>query len=147
MNNRYIDFVPVKPQTPKSSPHQSDVLESDDFDNLEDFIEGPATPTVTTVRTSVTEETTVFLPEEKQSPIIRPHFINAEKVAKRPLSPNVPAHRTAPVRYDPPTSPSAPVTIIDKPKKDSRTKFIIIIILTIVLGAAAGAAAFLLLPK
>lgn len=40
-----------------------------------------------------------------------------------------------------------PVTIIEKPEKDSKVGMIVAIILTIILGAAAGTVAFLLLPK
>ena len=42
---------------------------------------------------------------------------------------------------------NAPVTIIDKPEKESRFGLIMTIVITIILGAAAGVVAFLLLPK
>ena len=70
-------------------------------------------------------------------------FVNTEKVKKRPLSKNVYQKEvTIPVE-----TPSAPVTIISKPEKDSKAGLIVTIIITIILGAAAGTVAFLLLPK
>lgn len=159
MNRRYIDFVPVKPQAPKRPARP---VAEEPIAPAEDFVEEPgpilalvdtepadepAAPTITTVRTSVTEETTVFLPDSKPS-APQPHFINAEKVVKRPLSPNAPK-RPAPAQPATPVNEPAksPVTIIDKPKKESHAKTVITIILTIILGAAAGVVAFLLLPK
>ena len=68
---------------------------------------------------------------------------NTDKIAKRPLSKNV-YYKTIEV---PKETPSAPVTIIDKPEKDSKVGVVVTIIVTIVLGAAAGTVAFLLLPK
>ena len=70
-------------------------------------------------------------------------FLNTDKIAKRPLSKNV-YHKAIEV---PKETPSAPVTIIDKPEKDSKVGIVVTIIVTIVLGAAAGTVAFLLLPK
>lgn len=74
----------------------------------------------------------------------RAKFVNTEKIVQRPLSPAT--HRPEPIV---PTEekPSAPVTIIEKPEKDSKVAVIVAIILTIILGAAAGTVAFLLLPK
>ncbi|MBR3143663.1 hypothetical protein IKF12_00445 [Candidatus Saccharibacteria bacterium] len=72
-----------------------------------------------------------------------PHFVNTEKVAKRPLSKNVYQKKIV----EPKEEPQAPVTIIHKPEKDSKMGLIVTIILTIILGAAAGTVAFLLLPK
>lgn len=70
-------------------------------------------------------------------------FIKSAQVEKRPLSKNV-YKKPAPA---PIKEPSAPVTIIDKPKRDAHIGPIIAIVLTIILGAAAGTVAFLLLPK
>lgn len=42
---------------------------------------------------------------------------------------------------------AAPVTIIDKPEKESKVGLVVTIIITVILGAAAGVVAFLLLPK
>lgn len=72
------------------------------------------------------------------------HFVNTEKVVKRPLSKNVYQKKTVEA---PKEDPQAPVTIIYKPEKDSKVGLIVTIILTIILGAAAGTVAFLLLPK
>ena len=75
-------------------------------------------------------------------------FINQDKVAKRPLSKNVyqqqPKKVVAPVEKK---TNGKPVTIITKPKKDSKVGLVVTIILTIILGAVAGTVAFLLLPK
>ena len=70
-------------------------------------------------------------------------FVNTEKVAKRPLSKNVYQKQVAPPKEE----ASGPVTIINKPEKDSKVGLIVTIIITIILGAAAGTVAFLLLPK
>jgi len=47
----------------------------------------------------------------------------------------------------PKEEPLGPMTIIEKPEKDSKVGMVVAIILTIILGAAAGTVAFLLLPK
>lgn len=70
-------------------------------------------------------------------------FVNTEKVTKRPLSKNVYQKKIV----APEENTSGPVTIIDKPEKDSRIGLVVTIIITIILGAAAGTVAFLLLPK
>lgn len=91
------------------------------------------------------EEKAKALAEAKRkSRFQRARFVNTEKIVQRPLSPV--AQRSKPVV---PTEekPSAPVTIIEKPEKDSKVAVVIAIILTIILGAAAGTVAFLLLPK
>ena len=74
----------------------------------------------------------------------KPNFVNTEKVRKRPLSKNVYPKKVVVPKEE---TPSAPVTIIDKPEKDSKVGLIVTIIITIILGAAAGTVAFLLLPK
>lgn len=73
-----------------------------------------------------------------------PKFVNAEKVDKRPLSKNVYQKKVVVAAEE---KPSKPVTIIDKPEKDSKVWLVVTIIITIILGAAAGTVAFLLLPK
>lgn len=91
------------------------------------------------------EEETKREAEAKKRPIFqRARFVNTEKIVQRPLSPVT--QRPEPVI---PTEekPSAPVTIIEKPEKDSKMAVVVAIILTIILGAAAGTVAFLLLPK
>ena len=73
------------------------------------------------------------------------HFVNTEKIVKRPLSKNVyPKKVVVPKEVE---KPSAPVTIINKPEKDSKMGMVVAIIITIILGAAAGTVAFLLLPN
>lgn len=75
----------------------------------------------------------------------RARFVNTEKVAKRPLSKNVyPKKVMVPEEVE---KPSKPVTIINKPEKDSKMGMVVAIIITIILGAAAGTVAFLLLPN
>lgn len=71
------------------------------------------------------------------------NFVNTEKVAKRPLSKNVYQKKIV----VPEEEPAGPITIINKPEKDSRVGLIVTIIITIILGATAGTVAFLLLPK
>ena len=73
----------------------------------------------------------------------KPAFVNTEKVNKRPLSKNVYQKKVE----TPEEKPSAPVTIINKPEKDSKVGLVVTIIIAIILGAAAGTVAFLLLPK
>ena len=90
---------------------------------------------------TATKNTTVVKGEAKSAP--RPAFVNVEKVTKRPLSKNVYQKEVV----VPDETPSAPVTIIDKPEKDSKVGLVVTIIITIILGAAAGTVAFLLLPK
>ena len=74
----------------------------------------------------------------------RSPFINQEKVVKRPLSSKNVYQRAAPA---PKEEAKSPVTIIEKPEKDSKMGLLVTIILTIILGAAAGTVAFLLLPR
>ena len=70
-------------------------------------------------------------------------FVNTDKVVKRPLSKNVYQKKVV----EPKEVPQGPVTIIQKPEKDSKVGLVVTIIITIILGAAAGTVAFLLLPK
>ena len=76
-------------------------------------------------------------------------FINQDKVEKRPLSKNNYQQRkvVAPAKEPVSSKNGKPVTIIAKPKKDSKVGMVVTIILTIILGAVAGTVAFLLLPK
>ena len=79
-----------------------------------------------------------------ESEFKKPKFINTHLIEKRPLSKTNYRDRT-PVAVE--ESATSPVTIIDKPEKDSRLGFIVTILLTIILGAAVGVVAFLLIPK
>lgn len=74
-------------------------------------------------------------------------FINQDKVVKRPLSGKSYQTRNVPTAQPEKKTNGKPVTIIAKPKKDSRVGMVVTIILTIILGAVAGTVAFLLLPK
>ena len=92
------------------------------------------------------EEAVVAPKEEKPETLKVPKknpFVNATKVSKRPLSKNVYQKKVV----APKEEATGPVTIINKPEKDSRAGLIVTIIITIILGAAAGTVAFLLLPK
>lgn len=130
MNKKYMDFVPVtaakkvKKQPVKAVP--ADVRN--------------AKPVAESKQPSLNEldkkKTELKLPP-------KPAFVNTEKVRKRPLSKNV---YQKPVVV-PKEEPSSPVTIINKPEKDSKIGLVVTIIITIILGAAAGTVAFLLLPK
>ncbi len=79
----------------------------------------------------------------EKKPIRNTPFVNTEKVEKRPLSRNVYTKKVV----VPEEEPSGPVTIIQKPEKDSRVGLVVAIVITIILGATAGTVAFLLLPK
>ena len=74
---------------------------------------------------------------------LNPRFVRTD-VPKRPLSKNVYQKK---VEAPKESANKKPVTIITKPKKESRAGVVIAIILTIILGAVAGTVAFLLLPK
>lgn len=103
-------------------------------------------PAAKPVAKPVAKTTPVPKPEPKKTETLKvpkANFVNTEKVTKRPLSKNVYQKKVvAPVEKE-----TTPVTIIDKPEKDSRIGLIVTIIITIILGAAAGTVAFLLLPK
>lgn len=92
----------------------------------------------------VKEEKPVEEKPEKILKVPKSPFINSDKLPKRPLSKNVYQKKVIPQKEE---EPSAPVTIINKPDKDSKVGLVVTIIITIVLGAAAGTVAFLLLPK
>ena len=81
--------------------------------------------------------------KQTRRPVRNTPFVNTEGVEKRPLSKNVYTKRVV----VPKEEPSGPVTIIQKPERDSRVGLIVAIIITIILGATAGTVAFLLLPK
>ena len=81
---------------------------------------------------------------EQTMKVPQARFVNTDKVVKRPLSKNVYQKKIVEPKEE---EPQAPVTIIQKPEKDSKVGLIVTIIITIILGAAAGTVAFLLLPK
>ena len=133
MNKKYMDFVPKSAprKTEKPSPK---IAPTEVKSKVEPKKELKSEPKVE--------------PKKESKPALgvpaRPAFVNTEKIRKRPLSKS-----TAPKKEVIPKeeTPSAPVTIIDKPEKDSKVGLIVTIIITIILGAAAGTVAFLLLPK
>lgn len=149
MNKRYIDFVPAKAAqtvsvkktavTPKKQPISASKKEVDELQLSEMFAARSEKP-----RAGVT------MTGKKKAPstafkVPRVRFVNTEKITKRPLSKNV--YQKKIIIPDEPEVPSKPITIIDKPEKDSKMGMIAAIIITIILGAAAGTVAFLLLPS
>ena len=92
---------------------------------------------------AVNSEVATSKAEKESLKIPKSPFVNTEKVAKRPLSKNVYQKKIVELTEE----PTGPVTIINKPEKDSKGGIVIAIIITIILGAAAGTVAFLLLPK
>lgn len=134
MNKKYMDFVPAtagkktkkQPEKAKVSAEPKPVVRSNKP------VSGAGKRSLNDLDKS---KATMKLP--------RPTFVNTEKVNKRPLSKNVYQKKIE----TPVEEPSAPVTIINKPEKDSKVGLIVTIIITIILGAAAGTVAFLLLPK
>lgn len=109
----------------------------------------PATPqksvsTVSLTSQSIEHEPFNIEPAKPAARATQPQFINTTAIKKRPLSKNVYKKPLAePIKEE----PAATITIIDKPKKESKVGLIITIILTIIFGAAVGTVAFLLLPK
>ena len=85
--------------------------------------------------------------DKKSLKIPRSPFINQNKVKKRPLSKNVYEPKIKETTHIESGRAKGPVTIIDKPEKESKLGVFITIILTIILGAVAGTIAFLILPK
>ena len=79
----------------------------------------------------------------------RPHFINLDRIEKRPLSKTDyrSIDQAKAVALAEAEETSGPVTIIDNSGKDSRFGLIITIAITILLGAAVGTIAFLVFPK
>ena len=143
MNKKYMDFVPAKPapakklaadkKQPVSAVQKKEVDELELSKMFEAKHERPRAGVTTTGKVSGTFE------------VPKARFVNTEKVAKRPLSKNVYPRKA--VVPEEPEKPSKPVTIINKPEKDSKIGMVVAIIITIILGAAAGTVAFLLLPN
>ena len=153
MNKKYIDFVPKDRSVKKpavvvagggaakkpvvASAVKKEIVETASAANR------PVTSAKNRSTKLVKQTRTVMANKEvKSAP--RPAFVNVEKVKKRPLSKNVYPKKAVEL---PKEVPSGPVTIIDKPEKDSKVGLVVTIIITIILGAAAGTVAFLLLPK
>ena len=160
MNRQYMDFVPK--QMAKRSDNVKKTIGVTHVKPaagpaVSDFVKpraAYAAATRTTASAAVTtgarpvvksvKEDELGVVEDVKMKLPQPTFVNTEKVVKRPLSKNVyPRKAVAPVKE----KSYKPVTIIEKPNKDSRAGMIVAIIITIILGAAAGTVAFLLLPK
>ena len=135
MNKRYMDFVPVKPEPRRESGAvRKSMAETAE---VSEVLKERAPRAGVTVKRTNGKSGTVSVPKA--------HFVNTEKVTKRPLSKNVYPKKTVVAPKE--ESPSKPIRIIDKPEKDSKTGLVGTILITIILGAAAGTVAFLLLPK
>lgn len=134
MNKKYMDFVPAS-ATRKVVKKQPKAV----VDEPKPAVRRVAPETNAKKQPSLNE-----LDKKRQAMNLpKPTFVNTEKINKRPLSKNVYQKKIE----TPEEKPSAPVTIINKPEKDSKVGLIVTIIITIILGAAAGTVAFLLLPK
>lgn len=137
MNKRYIDFVPARSATAKKPKEPVVFVQKREVDEIEiDRIfeaKDEKKPAGVTIRK-----------DDKRLDIPKAHFVNTEKISKRPLSKNVTPRKIVVAEEE---KPSKPVTIIEKPEKDSKMSMVVAIIITIILGAAAGTVAFLLLPN
>lgn len=143
MNKKYIDFVPARSASAEKTATEKKRLsgaapkkEVSELELTKMFEARKVKP-----RAGVTvakKASTVF-------EIPKTRFVNTEKVAKRPLSKNVYPKKV--VAINEAEKPHKPVTIINKPEKDSKVGTVVAIIITIILGAAAGTVAFLLLPN
>ena len=135
MNKKYMDFVPKNAANKvKKQPAKKELRE---LPKAEPEVAPKKMASLGVVQNKNAEKKAPKAP-------VRPAFVNTEKVSKRPLSKNIYPKKAVVPKEE---KPSAPVTIIDKPEKDSRVGLIVTIIITIILGAAAGTVAFLLLPK
>lgn len=135
MNKKYMDFVPKN--AAKKVEKQPARVESRALPETRPEDTPKKVASTRAVREEVIKKKALKAP-------VKPAFVNTEKVRKRPLSKNVYPKKVVVPKEEKPT---APVTIIDKPEKDSKVGLIVTIIITIILGAAAGTVAFLLLPK
>lgn len=151
MNKRYIDFVPAKAaqttkavpeKKPAETPKKQSVAVKKEVDELElneIFVAKNEKPRAGVTTGKKTAPSNAFK-------VPRVRFVNTEKVTKRPLSKNVYPKKVVMPKVEA-EKPQKPVTIINKPEKDSKMGMIVAIIITIILGAAAGTVAFLLLPS
>lgn len=144
MNKKYMDFVPnktAKKVEPQSKKVKLELKPKTEVKTV--AMPRKMVPKKGTQVGAARKETQSKVANKPKLPV-RPAFVNTEKVRKRPLSKNVYPKKPVVPKEEKPT---APVTIIDKPEKDSKVGLIVTIIITIILGAAAGTVAFLLLPK
>ena len=139
MNRKYMDFVPTT-ATKKKPAKGVTASEAKVEKPAVRATEPKAEPKAEMAKRSLNDLDRV----KAKMNLPKPTFVNTEKVRKRPLSKNVYQKKVVAPKEE---TPSAPVTIINKPEKDSKVGLVVTIIITIILGAAAGTVAFLLLPK
>ena len=142
MNKRYMDFVPVKKtENAKKKPVRKVTPKKVDSD-------APVEEVMAVKETKPQAGVTVGKPGPKYASAsdLQAKFVKTE-VKKRPLSKNTYQKKVAVNLPEEEKPASGLVTIVDKPKKDSKVGLVVTILITIILGAAAGTVAFLLLPK
>lgn len=145
MNKKYMDFVPVTPKLAPAKPAKKKVATGARKEVSELEISEMFEMKRERVRAGVTNAGSAKRANVGAFEVPKARFVNTEKVTKRPLSKNVyPKKVIVPEVAE---KPSKPVTIINKPEKDSKMGMVVAIIITIILGAAAGTVAFLLLPN
>ena len=163
MSKRYMDFMPVKPDNSKkeielsagkksvstkapvvkSAPVKKAAKTTAEVNELEinEMFEA---------RKAKTQAGVSYGGRKSDVASYQKKFVKTA-VEKRPLSKNVYQKKVAEPEVTEESKDAkksnAPVTIIDKPEKESRFGLIMTIVITIILGAAAGVVAFLLLPK
>ena len=143
MNKKYMDFVPVK-ATEKTAKKPARKVVSKKVSSDVPVEEVMA---VKETRPQAGVSVGKHGPEYVSASDVQSKFLKTE-VNKRPLSKNVYQKKaTTEVSSKEVKESSEPVTIINKPEKDSKVGLIVTILITIILGAAAGTVAFLLLPK
>ena len=145
MNKKYMDFVPVTPKPAPAKPAKKKVATGARKEVSELEISEMFEMKRERARAGVTNTSSAKRANVGAFEVPKARFVNTEKVTKRPLSKNVyPKKVVVPEVAE---KPSKPVTIINKPEKDSKMGMVVAIIITIILGAAAGTVAFLLLPN
>ena len=147
MNKKYMDFVPVKAteKTAKKPARKVYPKKASSDVSVEEVMAVKETKPQAGV--SVGKRG----PEYVSASDVQTKFLKTE-VNKRPLSKNVYTKESTVLSKETKElkevkAPSGPVTIINKPEKDSKVGLVVTILITIILGAAAGTVAFLLLPK
>lgn len=167
MNKKYIDFVPTNKSRAGSSTRKTSVSTSH-RSTVQRVTASEGAPVIETrkgsgvtefevnelfeareTRTRAGVSTGGRMPKPSMVQDYRQKFVKTE-VKKRPLSAT--SKKTEKVvsknvyqKKDAASKESGPVTIINKPEKDSKVGLVVTIIITIILGAAAGTVAFLLL--
>lgn len=159
MSKRYMDFMPVKPDNSKKEIELS--AGKKNVSTKATVAKGATTKKATEVgeleinemfeaRKAKTQAGVSYGGRKSDVASYQKKFVKTA-VEKRPLSKNVYQKKVAEPEVTEESKDAkksnAPVTIIDKPEKESRFGLIMTIVITIILGAAAGVVAFLLLPK